>query len=129
MSELGTDISCLSDIGAKFRFASGFENLGQAIARRLQTPRGGLFYDLDYGTDLRDWLNAVYTEADRAEFASAIAAECEKDPRVLSADAEIVRTGQDVVNVTVSLETLEGPFSMVLGVDQVTVEVLYADLG
>jgi hypothetical protein len=61
-TDYGTDISCYPDIDASFGVVSGF-TLIEDLARRLETPRGGLFYDSNYGTDVRGWVNAAGTPA------------------------------------------------------------------
>ena len=42
MSALGVDLYCISDLDPAGRTVSGNEALAQALARRLQTPRGSL---------------------------------------------------------------------------------------
>ena len=59
MTDIGTDLYCISDLDPAGRTVSGPEALAQAIARRLQTPRGALAAigdDPDYGLDLRDYV-------------------------------------------------------------------------
>jgi phage baseplate assembly protein W len=127
MSELGIDYSALPDIA--WQTKSGMENLAEALARRLQTPRGGLFYDPEYGLDVRDWLNETDSEEARFELSTLASAECEADPRVLSADVEVIALGDDGVTIAISGQSLEGPFSLILEANKVTVEVLNADAG
>jgi phage baseplate assembly protein W len=127
MSELGIDYSALPDIA--WQTKSGMENLAEALARRLQTPRGGLFYDPEYGLDVRDWLNETDSEEARFELATLASAECEGDPRVLSADVDVLVLGEDGITIAISGQSLEGPFSLILEANKVTVEVLNADAG
>lgn len=128
--DFGSDISALPELN--FSFKSGYVNLAEAIGRRLITPRGGLFYDPDYGFDLRRYLNETWTESTEFEVETLLVAELRKDPRILDATAtiditNILATRQ--VSITIEAETDFGPFSLVLNVSAVTVEVLYADLG
>ena len=61
MSDLGSDFDCPGDLKPDARLlTSPTEQITawlQALARRLQTPRGALFYDTDYGLDLRSYLS------------------------------------------------------------------------
>src|SRR5207253_1177574 len=79
--DFGADLSALPDLDIRWPLQDGRRNLAEAIARRLQTPRGGLFYAPDYGTDVRSWLNEVLTEDDLFRVKMAVEAECEKDER------------------------------------------------
>ena len=123
--DFGTDLAALPDLEPRLPLQSGLRNLGEAIARRLQTPRGSLFYAPNYGTDIRAWLNEAMTTDDLFRAKVAVEAECEKDERVLSADAEVVlnRTLQ-TLTLRLTLTTAAGPFRLVLSVDQVTVTLI-----
>jgi hypothetical protein len=129
-SELGVDIADILDITREFRLAGGYENLGMAYLRRLSTPRGSLFYDLDYGFDLRDMLNAGLGEAELRSLDGQIEAELLKDERSQQVS---VRTtfnyGTSTLRVRITAETAEGPYSLVLEVSALTVALLAAGLG
>lgn len=122
----GIDFSALPDLN--FTLQSGVKNLAEAIARRLITPRGQLFYDPNYGLDVRQYLNEALTDEIRYEIETLVAAECEKDERVLAADVRVLN-GETARNIqlAISLETAEGPFALVIDIGAVTVEVLRAD--
>jgi phage baseplate assembly protein W len=124
---LGTDISSLPDLDPHFVLVSGIANLGQAIARRLETPRGGLFYDPSYGTDIRDYLNASLSSNDLPRIASDVQAEALKDPRVRTASASVTfNSSSFCLSITLRCQTVAGPFTLVLSVSQVTVDLLNA---
>lgn len=125
MADLGTDISSLPDLD--FRIQSGYRNLAEAIARRLMTPRGGLFYDPTYGLDLRQYLNEAATDEVLYEIETLVAAECEKDPRILEAAVKASVTRPRTLTLNIELLTDSGPFKLVLAVNDVRVEVLYAE--
>ncbi len=56
---LGTDFFCISDLDANFTLVTDEKTaLAQSTARRLQTPRRYLFYDIDYGEDVTDDIGA-----------------------------------------------------------------------
>lgn len=129
MTDFGTDIATIGGLGKKFRLVDGLTNYAQAIVRRLSTPRGGLFYAPDYGYDVREFLNETDSAEARFSLEVNAAAECEKDPRTLSADAELTEVGDGDFRLRLALETTEGPVALVLNVERLTVEVLNADLG
>lgn len=124
----GSDISAVSDINPSMVLRSGPQVLADAIGRRLITPRGGLFYDPDYGLDVRAWLNESITESSGVELGSAIAAECEKDERIESARATVdFNLLEGRIRIAVELTTAEGPYRLVLSVSDVSVDILEAD--
>lgn len=128
--DFGTDISALPQLN--FSLKTAYANLAEAIGRRLITPRGGLFYDPDYGFDLRRYLNETWTESTELEVETLLVAELRKDPRIFDAVATIDASNilaTRRLSITIEAETDFGPFSLVLDVSAVTVEVLYADLG
>jgi phage baseplate assembly protein W len=123
VADLGTDFNLGEDLDANLSLVSGVTGLGQALARRLRTPRGGLWYAPDYGTDLRQYVLAPVFSARAMEMAAA--AECRKDERVEAVKARAVQ-GDDPssVELTIDVETADGPFALVLNVSAVTVELL-----
>jgi hypothetical protein len=120
-TDLGTDVHITQDAAPVWGLARGDVNLANAIARRLGTPRGGLFYDPDYGYDLRAHLNQALTDAEMSAVQGAIVGEVEKDPRVHSGAASLRRGS---LEVGLSLETADGTVDLVLRATDVTVEVL-----
>lgn len=124
-SDVGQDIACITDVGATLSLARGIRNIGNAIARRLITPRGGLFYDPNYGLDVRAYLNAGFTASVRAQIQSDVASEVSKDPRV---EGATVTVAQDLatagMQIAILCELAEGPYEFVFGVSALTVELL-----
>ena len=83
---LGSDFAGIDDIDANLSYLEGEdpEKLAyvQAIARRYETAHGGLWYDQNYGLDIRTFLvDAIPTNV--AE--GAIAGEAYKDERTSKA--------------------------------------------
>lgn len=114
-SDLGRDIDAVYDITPSFRLVEGLANLGRALARRLSTPRGALSYDPDYGLDLTSYLHADVTGPEVASLPAAVAGECQKDPRVQSANVGIEFDPRiHRMRLTVRGETAEGPFDLIL---------------
>jgi phage baseplate assembly protein W len=124
---LGVDLDCLTDITPGLALAAGTDNLMKALARRLITPRGGLFYDPDYGLDLREYLHAGVTAAQIATLSGSVEAEVEKDPRVQSADASVSFVGATMM-VRVVVNPIAGPHRLiVLAVTSENVATLTAE--
>jgi len=123
MADLGTDFHLVTDLDANLSPVSGGLCLTEAVVRRLSTPRGALFYDADYGTDVRQYLNS----AGLSEFAVAAAVESEslKDERVESAAATVTINAADKsLTVDLRIDTDDGPFVLTISVDDLTVELI-----
>lgn len=122
---LGVDWKGLADLDPYGEEVAGFLCLGQALAHRLSTPRGGLFYDTSYGKDLRAYLEEGLTPERLAALPSEVSAECEKDERVESATAEVsFNTLTEKLTVKIRVVTAAGPFTLILDVSKLTVELL-----
>lgn len=126
--DYGSDLSCVSDLNPHMGVVSGLRLVAEAIARRLQTPRGALVDDASYGYDLTDQLNSDLSASDLGVIGASVTAECRKDQRILNASTVVTfstdpsRPGE--LDVTISLTTRAGPFSLQLAVSQVTVSIL-----
>ena len=87
MASLGTDFACIEDLDADLSLVSDEEGHAQAIARRLITDRGGLFYERSYGRNLKRYLNA--TVSDVGTLQAQIEREALEDERTLTAKATV----------------------------------------
>jgi phage baseplate assembly protein W len=125
--DAGSDVSCFPDLAADGRTVTGRRLVAEAVARRLITPRGQLIGDPDYGFDVTDYLNADMSPLDIASMRSGIEQECMKDERVRSANATLEIDTESSLEISISLETADGPFDLVLGVSDVTVAILKVD--
>ena len=99
--------------------ASGPRNVANALSRRLVTPRGGLFYDPDYGFDVRDYLGVALGRGKLAELIQGVEGECLKDVRVQSvvATVKVVGNPSTELTLTLSLTLADGPaFDLVMSV-------------
>ena len=124
MADLGLDLAGVDDISPNLATVSGRRALIQAIARRLITPRGGLFYDPDYGFDLRQFLSGI--TASPGAIASGAAAEAEKDERVDQASAVVAFSGNALMVKLAIADGADGagPFTFTIAVSKVSVELL-----
>lgn len=125
MADLGTDIYCIDDIDPAFALVDGSRALAQCIARRLATPRGGLFYDVDYGFDLTAFLNADIDDRTIFQIAVGVENEARKDERVGQCEALVTYDApNETLKVVLVGAASTGPFQLVLSVSKVSVEVL-----
>lgn len=122
VAALGTDFRTRPDLS--FELQSGWRNLREAILRRLSTPRGGLFYDADYGYDLREFLNEAATTSTLYQLERMTALELEKDPRILQVIASATVVADRHVRLSIQCETELGPYELIVSVDNLRMEVL-----
>jgi hypothetical protein len=120
-TEHGYDIGGILDVTADLRVVHGREALGHALARRLTTRRGGLWYDPNYGHDVRQYVNAPTQQPGKIE--SEVSGECLKDERVLEADVTVLSVGEEL-RLGIVITDGQGPFPLTLVVTSVTVELL-----
>lgn len=94
--------------------------VAQAFARRIQTTRGSLPDDPNYGIDVRAYLNQAMTTTQLRAVAGEIRAEGAKDDRVL--DASVTVTMPDLREMTIEVELVPadartgGPFAFTLAI-------------
>lgn len=126
---LGCDIACTTGFPLRMRMCWGQENLGNAQIRRLNADEGSLASigdDPDYGYNLADQINASFDRSQPGALAAVggrVRAELEKDVRINQAKARII-AGGDSLTVYLNLSTEVGPFSLVVGVSDLTVDRL-----
>lgn len=120
MADFGSDFHLVDDLDPQLSTVSGPMVVVEAVVRRLQTPRGGLWYDPAYGTDLRQYLNGVVP---RFRVASDVEEEARKDERVQAARATVTFSGE-TMTVVLTLELADGPFALTIGVDALTVKLI-----
>lgn len=100
----------------------------ERVARRLITPRGSMPEAPLYGYAIQDQLARRMRPVDRERMKNDIVQEAEKEPGVKSATvAELSKVGAGKFRMRLSIQLAEGPFALVLSVDQVTVALLSAD--
>ncbi len=124
MTDFGTTLSCVDDISPEARMVSGFRVVGEAVARRWLTPRGRLIGYPNYGFDLTQFVNADVTARDLPAIKAGAAAEALKDERVTSADVSVSLAVDGILSVSAVLGTALGPFTLVLAVSDVTIQIL-----
>jgi hypothetical protein len=85
----GADILCFETMDPLVRDVSGEDLLGQDLFHRLDTSRGTLIDDNDYGYDLVGLLHRPTTTQSIAMASQLIEQECQKDDRVVSVSATV----------------------------------------
>lgn len=119
MTDYGSDISVFPDLDASFALRTGPHVVGEAVARRLITARGSLFYDPQYGFDTRMILNDAVPASRLGVIAAQIESEALKDERVQACSATLTQNVQaGTLRIQVLLTLASGPFQFVLTIGQ-----------
>lgn len=120
MDDHGTDIKVLPDLAEDdAELATGLDCLGQDLALRLDTPRGSLISDPDYGLDLRSYLNSAQTPRQILEIIVNVKNELEKDDRVDACDVQASYSIQArVLTIKATVYTRTGPYLFTFLVNQ-----------
>lgn len=117
----GSDLSCADDLTEYCDEVNGGSKLalGQALYRRVTTPRGSLIDDPDYGLDVPGFLNRGATQRELAGLAGAIRNELVKDDRVESAQAQVTIESQRSMRVAIEITPVDAsiaPFGLTFAV-------------
>lgn len=127
--DYGRDTSCTTSRRTG-RLASGRVLLGEAAYRRITTPRGmlrGGEEEESYGIDILSLVGASNPRAVAARLPGQIRDEILKDERFTDATA-IVTTVQNgpafEFLISIEIESSEGPFTLKIGVNEVSAELL-----
>jgi hypothetical protein len=127
-TDFGTDFDWTDDVPLRDTPVNGLKNLGNALCRRLQTPRGALAFigdDPDYGLDIRSIVGMSMTDREVSQWQTAIAHECEKDERVASADVALqFEFDTQTLTITINITTADDTATLVLTATSVTVDLL-----
>lgn len=124
MTDFGSDLSCVNDCTPDFAEVTGRILIAQRVARRYITPRGRLIDDPNFGFDMTQFVNDDLSPADIARIRAGAEAEALKDEEVLAASVSIAVSVVGLMIVTVILQDAKGPFTLVLNVSEVTVQIL-----
>ncbi len=128
-TDFGTDTSCTTSLRTG-RLATGARLVAEAAYRRLTTPRGTLRGGEDeanYGLDLTACIGSAQTAADRAAMPGRISMELAKDERIVETRVTVTETTDGPAtawDVRIEAGTTAGPFSLRLGVSEVSTTIL-----
>lgn len=118
----GRDMSCVSDLAADMGDVdpTSMRAVGEALARRIDCPRGGMPDDPSYGIDIRGALNVGITSGDVISLAGRIATEWRKDDRVADVEVTVAPSsdggGLTITGVVHLVDPALGRFSLTLAV-------------
>lgn len=125
--DYGTDWWNTTDLLPTMPTIKGRQVPIQRLVRRLYTPRGSCPDCPNDGIDVRDFLNSPTLTADQMQ--GIIRGELEKDAAVLSVTVIVTLSGslpKREMRIDIDGELSDGPFALVVGVDNLTVEMLSA---
>ena len=123
----GTDVSSFKegDLDPFFGLIAGARVIAEAIVRRWTTPEGGLFYDPSFGRDVRALIGQACTAQSLFALRAQLAAQAEEDERVLEATIDVaLDIATRTLRIRGEIRTALGPFSLVVSIDQLSVELL-----
>lgn len=126
MSTSTTDYGKDIRIGKIVGTASGLRNLMDACVRRLSTSTGSVFWNPEYGYDVRQLLNSEVDLNTLSASENIIANQLELDERVDKATCKVIfnqATSKMYIYIKIT-PVADKTFSLVLSVDKVTVEIL-----
>lgn len=126
MSTATTDYGVDCRIGKVVGKKSGLGNLMDACIRRLSTPTGQLFWNTEYGYDVRQLLNSEVSPNILEAAERVIEIQLELDERVDKATSQIT-FNESASKMYLYIEitpVADKTFTLVLSIDKVTVELL-----
>lgn len=124
-TDFGSDVSTFPRLDPAMAPLTGPPVLAEVAARRLSTRRGSMPFLPNDGMDIREWLSEELTDEDLDNIKADAENELEKDERILSAQAVVELTEQtETLRISLQLETSDGPFRLVLGIDALSVAIL-----
>ena len=121
--DFGSCWSCVSDLTMPAVMAKGPRCVAEAVVRRWSTTRGRLVDDPNYGTTVTDSISDDLSPRDIARLNQSLAAEAQKDERVLKAVVSVTLTA-GVLIVTGAIHTAQGAFKLVVSASQAGVQLL-----
>lgn len=122
----GSDFAGADDIDEELSVREGEAEelyaLAESVARRLSTPRGGLWFAPNEGFDIRTLVGST-EDVDQAS--DKIESECRKEERVRKAKCEITVVDRESWQVKLTCTPKVGTtFALTLSVSRVTVQLL-----
>lgn len=119
VADFGSDISTFPDLDPLLEPQSGRRVLLESIARRMSTPRGGLWWAPSYGSDLGAVLDEAVDPARLRSAANALQQQLTGDERIQSASVEATYVAATrSLRIVVSIVDADGPFTRVFSLDQ-----------
>ncbi len=132
MTDFGRDTLCIGGRRTG-RYVSGKRLLGQRLMHRLTMRKGQLrggVAEQNAGLYLPGLLGATIDDTMLGTIGPRIKNELEKDQQVYTAAATVEQrkvAGRIAWTITIAVESDVGPFSLVLSVDGVTVDMVFRE--
>lgn len=123
----GRELSCTTTLRTGV-YVSGARLVGEAAFRRLTTPRGmlrGGEDEANYGMDLTSFIGASPRGISTLE--GRIRNELLKDERIDKVTARVAKTldgPATILRIEIDAETRDGPFTLVVQVDEISAQLL-----
>ena len=97
----GTDLRCITDITPDLAEVDprSPQAIGEALLRRLITPRGALFDDLNYGFDVRGYANKGTPQDELRDLGGLVRGECTKDDRVEDVAVSVIAPAPNALSI------------------------------
>lgn len=125
--DYGTDWFNTTDLDPMMTTVKGRTVPIQRLVRRLFTPRGSCPDAPNDGIDVRDFLNTPTLTTDQMQ--GIIRGELQKDAAVLTVTPTVTLSGslpERTMKIEIDGELSDGPFALVVSVNNLTVELLSA---
>ena len=118
-------MSCATDLDGSLSDVTGNPLLLEALVRHITSPRGSVIDAPNYGIDVRDYLGDDMTSEELGRLRGAVRAELLADERVLDVTVTTdFNSTTHYLKLGIVGSSAQGPFSMVLLVSAVTVQIL-----
>lgn len=123
----GVDVICLFDLDPYFNLTGGVNTLVQDLYHRIITTTGTLFYDGNWGFNVRQLLSQAVTQGTVNTIQSIIQSQMLADERVAAALVSAtytIATQSLVATITITPQNGLQAFQFVVGISQVTTALL-----
>ena len=129
---LGADWQPLVAADGSLILTAGVDTGVQDVRLRLFTPLGELFYDIEFGSLVHEWVKAESTAASRAAFCQEVRRRIQVDPRVVvgSAACSILAWDETGVTARATWRFIDEthPFNLILTVEGSMVTAVLDDV-
>lgn len=127
-TDFGRDLWCRTTL-ITTRYATGMDLLVNALARRITTPRGKLYFHPNYGFDVSQLIGLEITPTSVIGIKAELESEIEADPRVFDGSvtvtiAEVKHATRTDLEISATGDSELGPFDFVTTIDRVTLELI-----
>ena len=113
---LGSDLAGVMSIDYALSTVSGRLALGQAILRRLTTPRGGLLGNPAYGYSVHELIGSTVPES---VIEHRVLEQVRSEEEVEDARCT-VRMESGIIHIDITVEDSDGPFELTIAASELT---------